>query len=116
LRGKLVTGQLLFDGPVIVVPLHGGVLVAIQGQRDSVCLHHGAQQAQVSSSVFPLGLEVRRGHFTRGVVDQTQQRQPGSTLLQSSVPAAVDQQQHAFLLAAGTPGAVARRPALLRRA
>src|SRR6266478_5739733 len=67
LRGLAFTGELFFDGPVVVVADEDAAVVAIQSEWHTVPADHLLKQAEIAESGFR-EKELRRQDFAGGVV------------------------------------------------
>src|SRR5258708_4896465 len=113
LRGLAFTGELFFDGPVVVVADEDAAVVTVKSERNTVPAEQLMKQAEIAESGFR-GKELRRQDFAGGVVLHAESSEVRAAAFEPVVRTAVE--LHEFSELCGTHPALAMRgsPALSR--
>jgi hypothetical protein len=109
LCGRGFPGQLLLEGerPLRLAPMEDAVAITVRGDRDALRLGEGVEDQEVAVSIF---LIAKRGcgDLAGRIVEDRDERQPGSPLVEPGVRAAVELDEEAFLGHPLTTATVAR--------
>jgi hypothetical protein len=94
--------------------LKDAMAIMIERQWPSVLLQHLLHQQKVACCILLLA-EDGCSEFARGIIDRSDQAQPGASLLQPSMPTAIDLHQHALLRVPHTSASMLPPPLGSRR-
>ena len=114
LSGIALAGELLGDGPGVVVADEDAAAIAVESQGDTVAAQQLAEQGEIAEGGFG-GKELSRQDLSGGVILQAQSGKPGAPALEPIMGRAVELDQFAFAGGAQTALAMGGSPALAGR-